>query len=401
LGGGDAIQYHQLGRWLLAGKGLDNVMFGLRPPAFPFMVAGIYALAGKEPHVVVFFQMILGALTVALAAKLAARLTCNTPVAWLTGILAAAEVAHLDATITLMSEPLHNFCLYAGLYWLVVAARRPAGLSAARAVVGSALLLSGAFLARPQAVYVPLLMAGVLVVFRRGLWRRAALLAALCALPFLLWSYRNWVYTGNFVFSATGSFTPLFYKTVAVESHATGRDPAEVAIDIKLELERRLGRDVTRDEVAGYAVGQPEDLFAVSAERAAVERQMVLERALRYPVWSAILTGVSLIRQFDASDVPLPAALQIGVTTGELSLALAGLVVVWRQRRARRLLLLISAALIGYYAGSTAWVLAGLYHTRFRAPYMPLILIFTAYGLVWLARRLGNRFNAQPPATPV
>ncbi len=390
LGGGDAAEYDILANYLVEDRRFDHIIFGLRPPLLPIFFAGIYALAGREPYVVVFFNLILGALTVALTYRLALRLLHRRAVALLAGLFVAADLAFIEASVTMMSEPLHNLLLIAALFWLTV------HLQTGRrgALLATALLVSLALLTRPITVYFALVLGVAILLYRprewRRSWRQAAALVALCAVPVLIWSFRNLHYRDSFSFSTSGPFTMLYYKAVSVESHATGRDPNEVAIEVALEVERRMGNTaITRADVEDFPVGRDADRFTTSAEREQLLSRMALERFRAYPVWAVIMTGVSLARQFIPSVLSVPLWLQWAQIVLYLLLGLAGYMYAWRQRE--RLFLLLSQATIVYYLALPALSHAGLYTSRYRTPYIPFIAMFAALGVWWLYAALRRR----------
>jgi 4-amino-4-deoxy-L-arabinose transferase-like glycosyltransferase len=380
LGGGDPYEYDRLAKSLLRGEGFSNIIWGLRTPGFPLFVTLIYALVGAKPYIVAFYNIIFGALVVVLVYKLAVRLLADRAVAALAALLLAFEVAHLDAAVTVMSEALHNLLLFMALFWLVVAAQttrwRP--LLAAGVAMGLALLT------RPVSFYMAFILALALIVYRRELWKHAAAFVAICVVFASAWSYRNLAYVNNFSLTTTGSYTTLFYKMVSVESHATGRPPEEVGIDMAWEVEQRLGNNqITREEIAEYSVGRSENLHSNDPVRQELFRTMIIERVRAYPAWTAIMTGVSLVKMFDANRAILfPAWMQLALMAATLLLAAVGYWRAWKERR--WLFLLLSHSVILYYAGTTAVVISGLYHIRYRTPFMPFILMYSALGIAYL-----------------
>ncbi len=204
----------------------------------------------------------------------------------------------------------------------------------------------------------------------------------------LAWSTRNYVERDSFSYSTSGPFTALYYKAVSVESHATGRDPNEIAIEIALEVEHRMGNlDVTRADVVGFPVGRDADRFTTSAARERTLSQMATERFRKYPRWFAIMTGVSLARQFIPSMLPLPGWLQWAQIGLEMALAVVGLVLVWLKQQHNWLLILLSHATVLYYLALPALSHAGLYTSRYRTPYLPFIGIYAAVALAALLKQ--------------
>jgi hypothetical protein len=182
---------------------------------------------------------------------------------------------------------------------------------------------------------------------------------------------------------------------VSVESHATGRPPEEVGIDVAWEVEQRLGNDeVTREEIAEYSVGRTENLHSNDPARQELFRTMIAERVRAYPAWTAIMTGVSLVKMFDADrTLDFPAWIQLALTAATLLLAGVGYWQAWKARR--WLFLLLSHVVILYYAGTTALVISGLYHIRYRTPYMPFILMYGALGILYLYNLIVQRRAAR------
>ncbi len=391
LGGGDAAEYDLMAKSLLRDHNFSNIMFGLRPPLTSLFYAAIYLLAGKEPYIGVFFNTVLGALSAVMTYKLAVRLLHRHGVAVLAGLLLAVDLAFLDANVSLMSEPLHNFLLLVGLYWF------SAFLQNGRwqGLLITALALCLGMLVRPIMEYLAPVLAVAAVIYRRKLWPKAAVLVALCVIPVVGWSLRNLHYNDNFNFSMDGPFTLLFYKGVSVESHATGRDPNEVAIDIAMEVERRMGNTgITRADVADFPVGQDADRFTTSAARQRVITQMALEIYRKYPAWTLIISGGSLVRQFIPSTLPLPDWLQLAQIVPMLLLGAIGYLTAWRERE--WLFLLVGHATVLFYLGLPTLAHAGLYASRLRTPWLPIWMMCSALGVFALIRLARQKQSGQP-----
>lgn len=385
---GDPSMYDWLARTVAGGRGFADIMFGLRPPAPVLWIAWFYALVDYYPTLVVVYVMVLGALSVTLMYKLVLLLTGKRSIALVTAVLLALEVAHIDTHIMLYSEPMHNFAVLCGLYWILRFFKRESW----GAVIGAGFCLGVAMLSRVIASNFAILLTLLILFYRRPFryWKQAVAFFIVCLTFYLGWSYRNYYYVDNFSLSSTGAFTVLFYKSVSVEYHATGRDPHDIAVDVKLELEERLGNtDIDIEEIRRYPVGRDEDLYLNDPERQAVSRQMAIERLLRHPAWTVIMTGVYFVRPFGANaDLMLPVTIQIGLTGLMLLLAGVGYLQAWRHWREQRLFMLITHLVIGYYAGIVALAVAGLWAVRYRTPYMPFVLMFSAIGLLWIIRQV-------------
>jgi hypothetical protein len=155
--GPDVIEYLDIGKRLAAGDGfllgVKAFHFGgtqvlhdglaERPPLFPFMIAGLYAI-GFGPLAVQVANALLTAISIALVAAIGRRLF-SREVGILAAILAAASPLVLERMIWPMTEAL-AISLSLGATWLVLrAAERPT----VRSFGGAGVLLGLAYLTRP------------------------------------------------------------------------------------------------------------------------------------------------------------------------------------------------------------------------------------------------------------
>lgn len=397
LGGEDAVEYEQMGEQLYSGEGISGDKFGLRPPAFPLFIAGIYQLAGRQPHVVVYFQLILAALSVAFTYKLTYVLLKRHEVALLASVLLAFEVAHLDTGVTVMTEPLHNLLFLAALFCLIRLIQHEKWPW----LVASALLISLAMLTRAGTVYFVIVAAFMLVMYKpRKLWRHAVVLVLICAIPYLGWSYRNQIYRDSFSYSTSGPFVLLFYRAVSVEYNATGMSSNEVAIQKVLELERRLGNTtITREEVEAYPVGRDVDRFSADAEREALMSEMAMEVFRQYPVWFGIVTVAAIIFLFVPSNLRFPDWLHWLQSVMLLLCALPGVWIAYRKKY--WLFLWVTGMSIAFFVGTNALTFAGLWASRYRTPFMPFVVMYAALGIIDALRSRQRLFDRNTgPAVP-
>lgn len=379
LGSRDQWEYRAMALSLLNGEGFTYFDFSLRPPVYPLFIALIYSFVPDNYVFVLWLQLPLAAASVVLAYKIAYLLTRSRAIALLTGILLAIEPSHLDTASSVMSETIHNLCLLIAIYYLVRQLRDKRMIYA----IAHGFFAGLAFLSRAVTVYLPLLTSGVLLVYKPRSWKKA--LAAFTAALVLgsLWSYRNFVEAGFFSISGTGSYTLLFYKMVSVESRATGRDPQDVAADYAYQVEQRLGNtNITRDELFDNAVGRTENLHPDSARKAVID-QLAREKVFDYPVWFTIMTLVATVLLYEPVPlIPIPIAIQIIYTGGLLVFCIMGIVCSLRDHSYD--LCVIGGCVILYYVALTSLSMSGLVQTRFRTPFMPFLIMFSAYGIVWL-----------------
>ncbi len=195
----DALHYHSLAAQVGDGRGLvHDFPFGrphataFRPPLYPVVLGGVYAITGARLGVAQAVNVVLGTGVVVLAALLAWRLAGRTA-GVVTGLLAAVYPPLLFNDGAPLSEPLGLLVLLATMLLLVDGRVAGAGVT-------SGLLL----LTRPSA---PLFVAalGGWVLWRLG-WRRALSYVACVALVVAPWLLRNWVRLGAPVLTTSVGF---------------------------------------------------------------------------------------------------------------------------------------------------------------------------------------------------
>lgn len=213
-------------------------------PGLPFVVAGVYELAGNPDETAARIVLaLLGALAVPLAFALGRRF--GGPNAGLVATLPLAIYpALLEYQGMLMTEPLGATLLAATTLCFLKAceSRRPATFA------GSGLLLGALVMVRPEfLVFVVLLPAlAAIHLARRTSWRHVALPAGAIALAACLvilpWTIRNLVVLDRFVPVSTGGGQALFEGSYI----DAGPDPQNIQATILAqhpELRRQLVRE--------------------------------------------------------------------------------------------------------------------------------------------------------------
>jgi len=211
----DSVDYHRLAAHLAAGQGFtlgpESALYPttFRPPLMPALVAPLYALFGPHYVVALLLQILLSALAVPAAARLAKE-TLGDMAARITAPLTALWPALIFFSTNLGTETL---ALLLTLVALLLAVRAFTKGGAALAL-GTGLALGLAALARPTALpLAALLVAWVLLCAPRALPRRAgeaALVAfglVLCLLP---WCARNHAVTGGWPLVTSGGGNALW-----------------------------------------------------------------------------------------------------------------------------------------------------------------------------------------------
>ena len=207
----DAQHYHEIATAVAEGRGLAHVFptgiehpTAFRPPLWPLLLGGVYAVTGPSLGVAQVVTAVLGSLAVVGVALLAARLA--GPVAGLAaGVVAAVHPVLVSGDTPPLSEPLGAVLLVGTL--LAVSERR---------VLWTGLFAGALLLTRPsaQAALLALLVALVVVW---GL-RRAVAVAVVAVLVSAPWLARNVVQLGSPVLTtSTGFNLAATYSRVALE----------------------------------------------------------------------------------------------------------------------------------------------------------------------------------------
>ena len=211
--GPDAPLYDKIA-WRLITEGryaaedhLEGMSRATRPPLFPVVLGGIYAIFGRGPIAARVFHCILGALTCGLTYSLAREVFGRRE-----GILAGVGAAVFPQLIyycgTLTTETLHIFLLTCALYLLFAAYKRDAGAVswiAGGAVLGLAALTRSAMLG-----LLPVLGLWLLIVTKtkRSALARFAFAAVGLGVVMAPWVIRNHTVLGEFVPATTeGGYT--------------------------------------------------------------------------------------------------------------------------------------------------------------------------------------------------
>ena len=222
---GDPTDYHRHAVSIAAGDGYPPTVAtpaggpsAIRPPAFPYLLGGVYAVTGESETVGRIVQALLGTAVVVLTMFVALRLF-GRPTAIVVGVMAALFPPLVIDGATLLSEPL--FVAFELLAILAVLAFRRANGMGWAALAG--VLIGLAFLTRANALVLLVVLAFAVWApdRRRGLrsLRAPAVLLACALLVVVPWTIRNAVEFDRFIPVSTQDG-----YTLAGTYNATSRD---------------------------------------------------------------------------------------------------------------------------------------------------------------------------------
>jgi 4-amino-4-deoxy-L-arabinose transferase-like glycosyltransferase len=343
----------------------------IRPPGFPFLVAGVFA-AGEGVRAVLLVQALLGTLIVGLIASIARELW-GTRRGLVAGALAAVFPPLVVVGATLFSEPLFVALELTAILAVLRWRRRPRPMLLVLAGVAVGL----AILTRTTGVLVLLPLA--LAVWRPREWRSArshlapALLIICAVLVVAPWTIRNAVVMDAFLpVSDQDGFTLV----------GTYNDTSRELGGVWIPGHRERGAMAYVEAHKGWSEPQLSAGLRDRARRFALDHPSYLLTVLKHNTlqlfslsWEDEKTGQRVGAAFGTEWAALAA---FGFYPF-LGLALLGLAIgAWRG--APRWFSAIPILML-----SVIMVVAS---SRFRAPIDPFLIIAAAGGVLWLADRI-------------
>ncbi len=396
-----------------------------RTPAYPALLATVYAVVGHSPEAVILLQILMAALTAVVTFVLARRSGFSNRVALPAAALFAVEPVSAMTSDLLLTETLFTLLLAAASLLLLFYWRS----SQLRWLLLGAVLFGLAALTRPVSQFLPLALVPVVVAMaRRAGWRRATV-AALLFIAISMgitysWALRNYQAGGVFTLSTVSDINLVYYRAreVLADVDGTSQDAA---------LQKLQARVAQMVPPGG----------ASAAENGALEREVALDIFRRYPTQTFAMlvkgaarifvdpgysTACTLLDRNSTStecfqgqatmDEPgvLGKALSrftqmnrlqqtILIWSTLLSAAVylgaaLGLVLMVRERKQLPALLLI--VVVGYLILVSAGAEA---YSRFRIPMVPFLSVLAAVGLggVWRYLVRAGTGNLREPAGPM
>ena len=376
----DRWEYSIIADHILAGDGAYYDYMGIRyyfygPPLYPLLLAGVVGLTGSEVVVLVLQACILAG-TATILHTVAWRLW-DPRVALLGGLLVALHPPSLIYAGQLHSQTLDVFVIAAAfLLWLGIHAA-----SIGRAFA-TGIALAGAVLSR--GTMGPVVLAwGLRFVWRcRRDWRRATTVGvavaaggALVVLPLIVRGYRLY---GEWTPLRTDAGVNLWYGN---HDGSTGTaysgDPVPVPVTTHLTTEdRRIVAGMNEIEQNEYFTARVRRWIESNPGTAAT----LFVNKLRFYWWTSPHTGLHY-----------PAAwTRVYLVYYSVVLAL-GIFGLWRAMRAAPLSREAARLFIVMAVCASVTQAAFYVEGRHRWQLEPMLLLFTAYGAVTLARRSAER----------
>jgi 4-amino-4-deoxy-L-arabinose transferase-like glycosyltransferase len=369
-----------------------------RTPGYPLFLA-LFGCAG--PLAVVLTQILLSAVSVILVWRIARVLYTDERVALAAAWIFAFEPLAAVYSVVLLSETLFLFLFLFALDLLVVFLSS----NSLRALAFSGLSLAAAAYVRPIAYYLPLVLAaGLLIALRRdpGLRWKAPAVLLLCSLPFLAaWQARNYAETGFAGFSSVQPQDLFYYNAGEVTARLQHRPLTQVDRDLGYGSDALLFAH--HPEAATWSRAQRLAFMRSDALRVLAANPLLFLRThaagmLRTafnpgaavlvglfgaPVDSRVYNGELDLGPFRAArqavrNFPVQAAvmaLLALILFALYALALRGLL----RRRLPAVFLCLLVGVAFYFLVLSGGAVGA---ARLRLPYMPIVCILAAAGLV-------------------
>ena len=407
---GDARGYDEWARRIAGGEWIGKDVF-YQAPLYPYFLGVIYAVAGRSLLLVRVCQAILGSCSCVLVGAAARRLF--SPAAGLVaGLMLALYAPAIFFDGLLQKSVLDVFFVCLALYFIARITVRPQADPAAGADTGVrsvrlqpdrgarsvrlqpdrlpdwlllGLAIGGLSLTRENALVFVLVLGAWAFVRARG--RAVAAFVAGVAIVLAPVAIRNSLVGGG-VYITTSQFGPnLFIGNHAgangsYESLRYGRGAPEYERQDATDLaELAAGHPLTPSEVSSYWTDRALDF--ITGQPAAWLKLMGRKVAL---LWNRT-EMVDTEDQSTHADWSLPLRMlgPIGTFGVLVPLAVIGVFVTWRDRRR----LIVIYALILTYAAS---VVVFYVFARYRYPLVPLLIVFSACGVVGIWESwIGNR----------
>jgi len=247
----DAVSYNLLAHHILDGKGFSASFHPpYKPnstitPGYPAFLTAIYALTGRCKQAVIFVQIILNLIVLAMLYRFLKKRFGGKSCLWM-GVLFIADLNMIMFCAILTTETLFTLLLVSLLITLIRCFQKERfGLA-----VVSGMLLGVSTLVRPIVIYfaAPLL---IYVFLSRFKWRKLAQWAVILGIQLAFitpWVIRNKVVFGEYFYTTISDVNLLRFHAAPLKAGLQGipRDEAQ----LQLELEGTQGR--TDFNEAGY-----------------------------------------------------------------------------------------------------------------------------------------------------
>ncbi len=363
---GDELSYNQIARNVSAGHGFSGgegselrTPTAARGPSYILLVAAFDAVFGADRTPLFAFQILLDAMSLLLLVRLARRWFGSWWIAWWAGVLYSTYPPIITSTVAVLTEPMTilTLLLWVTLFVEYYETRRT------RDLVLASLALGVCALGKPQiALFGPVACLAALPLLRpAGTVRAIILVTAVVTLTMSPWIARNALVFRTFVPGVSIGGLGVLFGSGAFDGRTVGA----------------LDHPAVPDSVRRAAATMDEVELNRWATREAV--RTIREHPGRYAKISALkIPRLWFNLGFDEGR-PSPASLFVAAfNLVAVLLAFAG---------ARLAVDRVAPRLVGF--GAIFWTLVHIpffANVRYAVPFLVLVFVFTAAGLVVMTR---------------
>ena len=382
----------------------------LRPPVYPYYLAGILLLFGSY-WAVAIINLLMGGLLPVLGFYVARQTISSAKISAVAGFAMALEPFSALLSFIFYTETIFIFLFFIFLIFFF----RYFKDNSARNIIWASVFLGLTTLVKPTTQYLPVAVPFLILWhFRGNISKKVICHISFFIMVFLLlispWVYRNYAEFGKIGMSAQPSFNLYVYFTPSVLSLDKGTEYKNELADLKArdgidEMNINLSNEdyfISRSlsEIKKHPVGIIKSLgvtaftFFTHDGTLTVFKHLGVNVSGRLPKPAFMMLFSSPIEFFKTigSILTVPAALIIFAKLVWVFVAVfffAG--AIWFARKEKFSPQVISALfLIAYFAATTAINGLGV-NARFRQPVNLFIFIFAAYGLLNIKQLLFNR----------
>jgi len=253
-----------------------------RTPAYPFFIAGIYALTNKSVFAVILSQILIGSVAAALIPILANSLHLSRRVGWIGGMLLTADPLITLTTYQMITETVFMCFLLVATVMLTLYFQTQKKYWLA----GSAVMFALTSLTRPISQYltfalIPLFFLSTERVEWRSAWKNFLLFLVINLTITYSWAYRNYYEADIWTLSAIGDKNLLYYR----------------ASDVLAE-ERNINEQEAKSELVQSIQAEVNTHNLTAAEEIHLMRTQAMEIFRKYPMTTLKVHAIGFVKVF-------------------------------------------------------------------------------------------------------
>lgn len=405
----DAVGYQKLALSILHFFHIKTEV--LRTPIYPAFVAGIYAIFGIKPYIVIFFQILLSTCTAYFFYKIVEQL-CNQKVANIALLIFAIEPTLILYTTFLYSEILFMFFTILSLWMLLLGLKT----QQIKYFILSSIALGLATLTRPAGQYLILVHILIILIYNSNYIQNikyATVIFLIYIVSISPWAIRNYVFHGRLKISSTMEHNALILSSFYTAFKSSPL-PKDTIINQFLVQVKLMAPDSLKDKMPTNAVElnksqsfENTEVFAKVAKQYLMshKKEFILaqikgainlhinmgteqymlrlhQETKRWNIRDKVSLGLfGAAKKFFATKTPTEIFLGLSILLVLGIIYFSTIIGIFYLIKQKKYFVLLFCILnIGYYVA-----LSSIYPTpRFRNPFMPFYIFLASVGINYL-----------------